>query len=58
MTKLYVEWPKLYEELITNVEVGEAAAEQISKTLHNMNPINLFFLKVSLEELNKYLVDK
>jgi hypothetical protein len=58
MTKLYVEWPKLYDELLTNVKVGESAAELISKTLHNMKPINRFFLKVSIEELNKYLDDR
>jgi hypothetical protein len=58
MTKLYVEWPKLYDELLTNVKVGEPAAELISKTLHNMEPINVFFLKVSVEELNKYLDHK
>ena len=58
MTKLYVEWPKLYDELLTNVKAGEPAAELISKTLHNMKPINHFFLEVSIEELNKYLDDK
>ncbi len=54
-TKLYKEWPALYEELLTNLNVGESAAERISETLHKMEPINHFFLKVSIEELNKYL---
>jgi hypothetical protein len=58
MTKLYEEWPKLYDELLTNLKAGEPAAELISKTLHDMKPINRFFLKVSIEELNKYLDDK
>jgi hypothetical protein len=58
MTKLYEEWPKLYAELLPNLEVGESAAERISETLHKMKPINGFFLKVSIAELNKYLDDK
>jgi hypothetical protein len=58
MTKLYEEWPKLYEELLANLTVGEPAAERISETLHEMEPINRFFLKMSIEELNKYLGDK
>jgi hypothetical protein len=56
-TKLYTEWPTLYEELLANLKVGESAAERISETLHKMEPINHFFLKVSIEELNKYLGD-
>jgi hypothetical protein len=56
-TKLYEEWPTLYDELLANLNVGESAAERISETLHKMEPINHFFLKVSIEELNKYLGD-
>jgi len=58
MTKLYEEWPKLYDELLSNLTMGEPAAERISETLHKMEPINRFFLKMSIEELNKYLGDK
>jgi hypothetical protein len=58
MTKLYEEWPKLYTELLSNLTAGESAAERISETLHKMEPINRFFLKMSIEELNKYLGDK
>lgn len=54
MPKLYEEWPKLYNELLGHLKVGESAAELISQTLHNMEPINRFFLKVSLGELNKF----
>jgi hypothetical protein len=56
-TKLYEEWPTLYDELLANLNVGQSAAERISETLHKMEPINHFFLKVSIEELNKYLGD-
>ena len=58
MTKLYEEWPKLYDELLDHLKVGEPASELISQTLHNMKSINSYFLKVSIEELNKYLDDK
>jgi hypothetical protein len=58
MTKLYEEWPKLYDELLSNLTVGEPAADRISETLHKMEPINRFFLKMSIEELNKCLGDK
>lgn len=44
MTKLYEEWPKLYDELLSNLTMGEPAAERISETLHKMEPINRFFL--------------
>jgi hypothetical protein len=54
-TKLYKEWPAFCEELLANLNVGESAAERISETLHKMEPINHFFLKASIEELNKYL---
>jgi hypothetical protein len=57
ITKLHEEWPKLYQDLHDSLEVGESAAERISETLHKMEPINRFFLKVSLEELRKYLGD-
>jgi hypothetical protein len=57
-TRLFEEWPKLYDELLTHLKVGVPAAKQISETLHNMKPINRFFLKVSIEQLNKYLDDK
>jgi hypothetical protein len=57
-TKLFEEWPKLYSELLNQLKVGVPAAEQIKETLENMKPINRFFLKVSIEELNRYLVDE
>jgi hypothetical protein len=56
-TRLFEEWPKLYEELLSHLKVGVPAAELIRRTLENMKPINRFFLKVSIEELNKYLGD-
>jgi hypothetical protein len=56
--ELYEEWPKWHDELLANIKVGEPAAELISTTLHNMKPLNRFFLKVSIEELNKYLDTK
>jgi hypothetical protein len=56
--RLHQEWPALYTELLDNLTVGESAAERISETLHKMEPINRFFLKASIEELNKYLGDK
>lgn len=34
---------------------GVAAAQLVKETLDNMKIINGFFLKVSIEELNKYL---
>jgi hypothetical protein len=52
-TRLFQEWPKLYKELLGHLEVGVPAAELIKETLDNMKPINRFFLKVSIEELNK-----
>jgi len=57
-TKLFEEWPQLYDELLTHLKVGVPAAKQISETLHKMEPINRFFLKLSIEELNKFLGDK
>ena len=56
--RLNDDWPKLYDELLTNIKAGEPAAELISKTLHNMKPINQFFLKVSIEELKRHLGDE
>jgi hypothetical protein len=52
MEKLYQEWPKLYGELVGHLKVGVPAAELISQTLHDMEPINQFFLKASIERLN------
>jgi len=57
-SKLFEEWPKLYSELLNHLKLGVPAAKQIKETLENMKPINRFFLKVSIEELNKYLVDE
>jgi hypothetical protein len=57
-TKLFEEWPKLYNALLAHLKVGVPAAEQIKETLHNMKSLNRFFLKVSIEELNKYLESK
>ena len=57
-TKLFEEWPQLYDELLTHLKVGVPAAKQISETLHKMEPINRFLLKLSIEELNKFLGDK
>jgi hypothetical protein len=54
-TRLFGEWPQLYNELRSHLEVGVPAAELIKETLSKMQPINSFFLKVSIEELNKYL---
>jgi hypothetical protein len=54
-TRLFIEWPQLYKELRSHLEVGVSAAELIKETLYKMQPINRFFLKVSIEELNKYL---
>jgi hypothetical protein len=54
-TRLFEEWPKLYTELLTQLNVGVSAAQDISATLHKMKPINRFFLKLSIEELKKYL---
>jgi hypothetical protein len=56
-TRLFGEWPKLYNQLLHHLEIGAPAAELIKETLDNMKPINRFFLKVSIEELNKDLVD-
>jgi hypothetical protein len=56
--KLFEEWPKLYDELLAHLKVGVAAAGQISVTLHNMESINRFFLKVSVEELAKFIDHK
>ncbi|MBV9998384.1 MAG: hypothetical protein JO015_04635 [Verrucomicrobia bacterium] len=56
-TKLFEEWPKLYSELIDYLKAGAPAAERIKETLEKMKPINRFFLKVSIRQLNKYLVD-
>ena len=58
MTKLYAEWPELYDELLANLKVGEPAAERIKETLNKMEPINRFFLKMPIEELNKHLGDR
>jgi hypothetical protein len=57
-TRLFEEWPRLYDELLAHLKVGVPAAKQIRETLHNMKPINRFFLKMSIEELKKYLDDK
>jgi hypothetical protein len=57
-TRLFEEWPKLYTELLTQLNVGVPAAQDISATLHKMKPIYRFFLKLSIEELKKYLNDK
>jgi hypothetical protein len=58
MKKLYEEWPKMYDELLTNLAEGVPAVERVLATLKKMEPINRFFLKVSIEELNKCLGDK
>jgi hypothetical protein len=57
-TRLFEEWPRLYDELLTHLKAGVPAAKQISETLHNMKPVNGFFLKTSIEELNRYIDDK
>ncbi len=57
-TKLFEEWPQLYSELIDYLKVGAPAAEQIKQTLEKMKLLNRFFLNVSIQELNKYLVDE
>lgn len=55
MTTLFEEWPQLYSELRKHLDVGISAAGLIKETLYKMKPVNSFFLKVSIEELNKFL---
>jgi len=50
---LEVVWPPLDRELFSHIQTGDA--RQISKTLHSMEEVNHFCLKVSAEGLNKYL---
>jgi hypothetical protein len=46
-------WQPLYTKLFTYIESGDA--KKISETLHSMEDINEFFLKISIEGLTKYL---
>jgi hypothetical protein len=55
ITKLFKVWPELFIELRRHLDAGVQEAAQIKETLDNMKSINSFFLKVSIEELNKYL---
>lgn len=54
-TRLSQEWPKLFKKLRGHLDAGVQEAEEIKRTLNEMKEINSFFLKVSIEELNKYL---
>jgi hypothetical protein len=45
----------LNAELFSHIEAGIPAANLIADTLHRMDAINRFFLRVSIEELNKRL---
>jgi hypothetical protein len=46
---------KIVYRIASQLNVGVPAAQDISATLHKMKLINRFFLKLSIEELKKYL---
>ncbi len=52
---LWEVWPPLNAELFSHIEAGLPAANLIADTLHRMEAVNRFFLKVSIEELNRCL---
>jgi hypothetical protein len=53
--KVTQEWPRLFRKLRQHLDLGVPGAEKIRKTLNEMKGINRFFLKVSIEELNRRL---